>query len=760
MRKSRKLIAILATLALLATLLVPMATPALAASTYTMSNVATVKAPSTDKVIGTLQVDLPSVSVGGFVYISLPSSPSSPTGFSFKDMAVSIPGTVEGNANGIENVIIEPASGDGRVIKISHTVRSGAAGNPGRFILGSVNPNTGVFEGLKIDIPRGVTGEIKATLTAPSSVIYTGGSVTIAKVGPLAVSAAVESVPSIGSAGGPVGAIKILEYNFGALVKSDNSLKLTLPSGFTWKSAKVDTVYWGDMSTVHFKYGSDYNNGRDLILDVDAESARYFTIAAEVNVDESVAKIGDISVTLGGDSSVTRGSLTIAKYGDYGVKVSAVGTENVMAGKADQKLGKFAIEELLAGSLIPKRTITLTLPSGVKWTQKPSKDTDSSYFSENVPLTDWTDVGNDGRTIKCTVSDNLGTTEGSTEAAKLVFKDAKVAISPDFPAGDLTVTVGGSAGATGDVVIGKVVGSVTASVASTPDVKIGLPDQNVGDLSITESTAGVIASTVTWCEQDAYGKVTSHSTSNQARLVIKAPAGVTFSSTPTVSVTEGDLLLDNSGIKTDTTPSNEGLLYIPIRGTSTKASTIKITNIKVTVDRTVPEGPLTLSVKGTAVNDTLDQDGNAEIFTATTVASANVAKVVTRAPVEQKGKVVFKINDTTYTVNGVEQTMDVAPYIKDGRTFVPVRYAAQAVGVAPENIMYADGKVTLIKGDNKVVQLTIGSNVMVINGISIAMDVAAELKDGRTMLPFRWVAQALGAKVNWDEATQTVTMEL
>jgi len=134
--------------------------------------------------------------------------------------------------------------------------------------------------------------------------------------------------------------------------------------------------------------------------------------------------------------------------------------------------------------------------------------------------------------------------------------------------------------------------------------------------------------------------------------------------------------------------------------------------------------------------------------------------VATPAPGEQKTKVVFTINDTKYTVNGVEQTMDVAPYIKDDRTYVPVRYAAQAVGVTPENILYADGKVTLIKGD-KVVQLTIGSNVMLINGTPITMDVVPEIVDpGRTMLPFRWLAQALGAKVDWNPDTQTVTMEL
>ncbi|MEW5898835.1 MAG: copper amine oxidase N-terminal domain-containing protein [Bacillota bacterium] len=50
---------------------------------------------------------------------------------------------------------------------------------------------------------------------------------------------------------------------------------------------------------------------------------------------------------------------------------------------------------------------------------------------------------------------------------------------------------------------------------------------------------------------------------------------------------------------------------------------------------------------------------------------------------------------------------------------------------------------------------------MLINGIAVSMDVAAEFVDpGRTMLPFRWAAQALGARVTWDEATQTVTMEL
>ena len=121
-------------------------------------------------------------------------------------------------------------------------------------------------------------------------------------------------------------------------------------------------------------------------------------------------------------------------------------------------------------------------------------------------------------------------------------------------------------------------------------------------------------------------------------------------------------------------------------------------------------------------------------------------------------RAVFVVGQNIYTVDGQARIMDTAPYIKDGRMFVPIRYVAQAVGVAPQDILYTEGKVTLLK-NNKVVQLTIGSNTMLINGAAVNMDVAAEIANGRTMLPFRWVALAFGAMVKWDEAARTVIIE-
>jgi len=119
---------------------------------------------------------------------------------------------------------------------------------------------------------------------------------------------------------------------------------------------------------------------------------------------------------------------------------------------------------------------------------------------------------------------------------------------------------------------------------------------------------------------------------------------------------------------------------------------------------------------------------------------------------------VFTIGSTNYFINGQNYFMDVAPYIKDSRTFVPIRYVATALGISSDNINYDSGKVTLIRG-NRVIQLAIGSNVMTINATDINMDVKAEIVNGRTMLPVRWISVAFGADVSWDKATQTVTIK-
>lgn len=123
----------------------------------------------------------------------------------------------------------------------------------------------------------------------------------------------------------------------------------------------------------------------------------------------------------------------------------------------------------------------------------------------------------------------------------------------------------------------------------------------------------------------------------------------------------------------------------------------------------------------------------------------------------------FKIGEPTYiATSGTTVTMDVTPYVKDDRTYTPVRYLAYALGVTESGIQWDEvaQTVTIIK-DDTTLKLTIGSTTITKNSETIIMDVAPELVDpGRTMLPARWVSEALGATVTWDEKTQQVTIEI
>jgi hypothetical protein len=123
--------------------------------------------------------------------------------------------------------------------------------------------------------------------------------------------------------------------------------------------------------------------------------------------------------------------------------------------------------------------------------------------------------------------------------------------------------------------------------------------------------------------------------------------------------------------------------------------------------------------------------------------------------------VVFKIGDTNYYLEDKESniqtvTMDVAPYIKNGRTLIPARFLGNALGVSDANIGW-DGKTrTATLQGKKKLTLVIGNLTMTSDGVKTQMDVAPEIKSGRTMLLARYVAEGLGYEVGWDAANQVV----
>lgn len=117
----------------------------------------------------------------------------------------------------------------------------------------------------------------------------------------------------------------------------------------------------------------------------------------------------------------------------------------------------------------------------------------------------------------------------------------------------------------------------------------------------------------------------------------------------------------------------------------------------------------------------------------------------------------FVIGSASYEADGASKQMDATPFIENSRTYVPVRYLALALGVAEEDILWdANARTVTLKLDNVTLRLTIGSKTLYVNGEAKQMDVAPVIKNGRTYLPARWVAEAFGYGVRWDEAAKTV----
>ena len=107
-------------------------------------------------------------------------------------------------------------------------------------------------------------------------------------------------------------------------------------------------------------------------------------------------------------------------------------------------------------------------------------------------------------------------------------------------------------------------------------------------------------------------------------------------------------------------------------------------------------------------------------------------------------------------INGTELECEVPPQIIDGRTMVPVRAIFEAVG-AEVNWDSDTKTVTGIKGDTTV-EMTVDSRTEFINGEAVEMDAAPVVTEGRTLAPARYVAEAFGCSVEWDAENKAVNI--
>lgn len=107
--------------------------------------------------------------------------------------------------------------------------------------------------------------------------------------------------------------------------------------------------------------------------------------------------------------------------------------------------------------------------------------------------------------------------------------------------------------------------------------------------------------------------------------------------------------------------------------------------------------------------------------------------------------------------NVADFKFDTPPVIRNGRTLIPVRAIAEGFGA---DISYVDATktVTITKGDT-VITIVIGSGIAKVNGVEVALDQKAAVTNNRTYVPLRFILETLKLDVQWDADTNTIEID-
>ncbi len=125
-----------------------------------------------------------------------------------------------------------------------------------------------------------------------------------------------------------------------------------------------------------------------------------------------------------------------------------------------------------------------------------------------------------------------------------------------------------------------------------------------------------------------------------------------------------------------------------------------------------------------------------------------VMVLVMMSPVFGEGHITVKID------GAVLDFPDARPFIEDGRTLVPIRAIAEALG--SEVAWDPDTRIAEFQKGSDIILLQIGSRSVTINDKRHTIDVPAKISEERTYVPLRFVSEALGANVEWVGETRTV----
>lgn len=122
-------------------------------------------------------------------------------------------------------------------------------------------------------------------------------------------------------------------------------------------------------------------------------------------------------------------------------------------------------------------------------------------------------------------------------------------------------------------------------------------------------------------------------------------------------------------------------------------------------------------------------------------------------PEKKTIKLEFWIGKTEYTVDGVTKTMDVAPMVIYGSTFMPARFLVEGIGGTVT--WYAKEQMVKCKTDKHALKLWVSKSTANLDGVDVEinksnLDIKPVIRNDRVLVPFRFLGESLGCGVGWD----------
>ncbi|NOU86103.1 copper amine oxidase N-terminal domain-containing protein [Paenibacillus sp. LMG 31460] len=158
-----------------------------------------------------------------------------------------------------------------------------------------------------------------------------------------------------------------------------------------------------------------------------------------------------------------------------------------------------------------------------------------------------------------------------------------------------------------------------------------------------------------------------------------------------------------------------------------------------------------------AVADVLDEQGSVTdaVYVQKEAVKANIKNLNSY---KKLGKLFEKLGKkgVFLYVNGEEPTLEVNPFIKDGSTLVPFRAISESLKA--EVTWNAEERSVTVTRDGITVKLFIDSTKATVDGKEVTLEVPAAIVEGNTVVPVRFISEALKATVKWEEETKSVVI--